>query len=126
MLNDLEEYWRKQIKEEKKAAEWKWKGWNLNTDGDNVPIDVDFEQILVHAMRYALEKKTGITLFTTDYISRLVPKLSNTTLTIMNQDFEKQKDFGMDYDKHQWKKLWIEIKKEMEKRNETENNGCHN
>lgn len=123
MLEELENYWRKKIKEERKAAEFKWRGIHLDTgvgEDERVLIDYEFEQILISAERYALGRRTGIVSLTIRYIMLLLPRLTDGTLNIILRDMDEQerlgKSFGMDFDEAEWKRLRKAIKKEMEKR----------
>lgn len=120
---EISELFRKQFEEERKAAEWKWKGCALNTgvgEGERVPIDDCFEQIIISAERYALGRMTGIVSLTIRYIMLLLPRLSDSTLAIVLKDINAHeregKSFGMDFDKAKWQRLREAIKKELENR----------
>jgi len=118
MIEELEKYWRKQIEEERKAAEFKWRGFCLNTGAnEQVPLDDDFEQILISAERYALGRMTGIVSLTIRYIRCLIPRLSNKALVILLRDMNEQKrlekSFGLDFDEAEWVQLMHEIESEL-------------
>lgn len=123
MINELEKYWRKQIAEERKAAEQKWAGYRLNTipgKEERLVLDDDFEQILISAERYALGRRTGIVSLTVRYIRGLIPNLTDSTLSILLRDMNEQKrlgkSFGMDFDEGEWMQLMHEIEKELGER----------
>ena len=121
MIEELEKYWRKQIKEERKAAEFKWNGFCSNTGAnEQVPLDEDFEQILISAERYALGRMTGIVSLTVRYIRCLIPRLSNKTLAILLRDMNEQKQlgksYGMDFDEAEWVQLMHDIESELGER----------
>lgn len=121
MIEELEKYWRKQIKEERKATEYKWRGCDLNTGADErVPLDEDFEQILISAERYALGRRTGIVSLTVRYIRCLVPRLTDKTLAILLRDMNGQKQlgksYGMDFDEAEWVQLMHDIESELGER----------
>lgn len=121
MIEELEKYWRKQTEKERKAAEFKWRGFCLNTGmNEQVPLDDDFEQILISAERYALGRRTGIVSLTVRYIRCLIPRLSNKTLAILLRDMNEQKrlgkSFGLDFDEAEWVQLMHEIESELGER----------
>ncbi len=119
----IDKIFRKRLEEERKAAEFKWRGIHLNTgvgEDEHVPIDDEFEQILISAERYALGRRTGIVSLTIRYILLLLSRLTDGTLTTILRDMDEQerlgKSFGMDFDEAEWKRLRKAIKKEMENR----------
>lgn len=120
MIDELEKHWRKQFEKEKKDAEHKWCGIRLNTapgDDERIPLDSDFEQILISAERYALGRRSGIVSLTVRYISNLIPLLTDSTLAILLRDMNEQKrlgkSFGMDFDEAEWINLMHQIEKEL-------------
>lgn len=121
MIEELEKYWRKQIKEERKAAAFKWGGFCVNTGAnEQVPLDDDFEQILISAERYALGRRSGIVSQTVRYIRCLIPRLTDKTLSILLRDMNEQKrlgkSFGMDFDEAEWVQLMHDIESELGER----------
>ena len=58
------------------------------TKKDNVvPLDKDFESMLISAVRYAFGRRTYIVDSTTSYVGFLLPKLSDWCLSILNRDY---------------------------------------
>ncbi len=119
----IDKIFRKRLEEERKAAEFKWRGIHLNTvvgKDERVPIDDEFEQILISAERYALGRRTGIVSLTIRYILLLLSRLTDGALTTILRDMDEQerlgKSFGMDFDEAEWKRLRKAIKEEMENR----------
>lgn len=86
-------------------------------DVSTVELDDDFEIMLVCALRYAIGSRTYITKSCSDYVLPLVPRLSNKCLSNINRDFERFDDdcgdWGDDYDKANWMKLWDAVKKQL-------------
>lgn len=119
ILRELEQHFKEQAEADRKATEFKWKGWHLETvEGDErVPLDEDFEEILISAERYALGRRTGVVSMTIRYITALIPCLSDGTLSTILRDLNEQKrmnkSFGMDFDEAEWKQLMKAIEKEL-------------
>lgn len=85
---------------------------------NTIPLDDDFEQILISAERYALGRMTYIVEMTVNYIMPLIPRLSGGTLCVMLTDIQKETNLGMEFDAKAWHSLEQTIVKEIEKREE--------
>lgn len=81
-----------------------------------IPLDDDFEQILISAERQALGRMTYLVEMTVNYIMQLIPRLSDSTLCVMLTDIQQETNFGMDIDARAWHSLERAIKQELEKR----------
>jgi len=89
-----------------------------------VPLDDDFGQMCISALRYALGRRTYIVGVTVDYlIARLNENcFSERVLGVMRQDlsryFEDRKN-GLveddDFDLEEWQKLWDVLNEKWEK-----------
>lgn len=58
-----------------------------------VPIDDNFESMMISALRYALGRKSYIVSMTLDYLTLLLPSLSTKTLVVMERDIEEQRGY---------------------------------
>jgi hypothetical protein len=91
-----------------------------NAEESLIPINDDFEDMLVCALRYSVGRRTYVTKVCSNYVSPLVPKLSNYCLGNINHYFKRYEkdngDWGMDCDKQEWFKLWGNVKTELKKR----------
>lgn len=85
----------------------------------SVPMDDDFQEMLVSAERYALGRMTYIVSFTVDYISPLIKSLDMKYINIMIDDIVSHSDlgYGMDMDKADWMRLLDRLCAERGKRN---------
>ncbi len=92
-----------------------------------VPIDERLEEILISAERYSLGRMTYVVPDYVNYVTPLVPHLSNKTLGILLCDLiargmrkePEKKDFspwGMEQDYREWRKLWEIIGDEQKRR----------
>lgn len=106
-----------------------WKEVTEISQVDSVPINWDFEEMLISAERYACGRKSGVVQSTCWYIATLLPKLSNRTLAIMCNDFEQKRKesnavghslWGMEQDEDLWYGLWNIIIAEQEHRKKEE------
>ncbi len=99
-----------------------WERVEVDVDRDTVkdmgmiPLDDDFEQILISAERYALGRTTYIVEMTVDYIMPLIPGLADNTLYIILTDIQKEPNLGMEFDARAWHSLEQAILQEQEKR----------
>lgn len=84
------------------------------------PRSDDFGAMLNWAVRYSLGRMTYAPSMTIEFITPLLPYLSDKTLRCFDQDIEDQKryglGFGMDFDEEAWMKFWDTVKVEMERR----------
>lgn len=87
-----------------------------------IPIDRNFEDVLISAVRYALGRETYITGTTVAYITRLLPNLSNRAISIIAHDIIDAYDLGNPtIDAPCWNQLVKNIGKEVGGRiNETD------
>ena len=79
-----------------------------------VPIDDDFQEMLVSAERYALGRMTYIVSLTVDYITPMIRNLDLKYINIMIDDIDRQREYGMDKD--EWMKLLGRLRAERERR----------
>ena len=83
-----------------------------------VPINTDFEQILISAERYAIGRASYLPPDTIQYIRVLLPYLSKRCLVVMSRDIEeeferyKRIDRTIEY-ASLWQKLLEEINDEI-------------
>ncbi len=85
---------------------------------ETIPLDDDFEQILISAERYACGRSTYIVEMTVEYITALLPRLEDSTLCIIQRDILTADSLGMEFDDRAWHSLEQAIAKEIEKREE--------
>lgn len=91
-----------------------------------IPLDRDFEQMLISAERYACGRMTYIVGTTVDYILALLHNLSNWCIGVMQNDMKSEfemygrapdlKNLGMDCDYRQWVRFREALNAEMESR----------
>ena len=82
-----------------------------------VPIDRDFEDMLLSAVRYALGRQTCITSITSKYVTRLLPYLSDRAICMILHNIEKADDLGNPIiDAPNWLRLAGDIRDELERR----------
>lgn len=81
---------------------------------NTVPVNNDFETILISAVRYALGRQTYVVSTTVEYIKPLIPKLSDTTLYVMERDIRDAKNKGsLEIDEPEWNTLHKLLRAEM-------------
>jgi len=87
-----------------------------------IPLDQDFEEILISALRYALGRNSYIVKMTAEYISKFIPDLSSQPLLVMQRDLRNelyQPDsrwaFSM-VDIQTWLELLRKTEEELDKR----------
>ena len=99
-------------------------------NNNTVPLDRNFEQMLISAERYACGRQTYIVSDTIQYITALLPYLSDWCITIILNDMKAKSDmaerlsgdpsgsspWGSPIDKSEWMAFWEKCKKEMERR----------
>ena len=97
-----------------------------------VPIGRKFESMLISAERYACGRRTYIVSDTVEYITSLMPKLSDWCISVFLEDMQSNLDmenrissrnstavWGDSQDKKCWMKFISECRSEMERRNAT-------
>ena len=97
----------------------------------HVPLDRDFEQMLISAERYACGRMSYIVGTTVDYILSLLPHLSDWCIGVMQNDMKSEfemyerapdlKNLGMDCDYRQWVRFREALDAEMERRKSEQN-----
>lgn len=89
-------------------------------------IDKNFETILLCAVRYAIGRKSYMPSLVIDYITPLLPYLSDNTLRLIADEIIEYKAYkdGLGdekIDRPYWEQFLRKIRVEMEKRHETTN-----
>lgn len=83
----------------------------------SVEIDRDLETIFLCAIRYAMGRRTYMPSLVCDYITRLLPMVSNQFLRLIMQEYNTyQGDYGDQCDYQTWMKFKEDVKKELEVR----------
>jgi len=90
--------------------------------------DINLNHMLMSAVRYALGRRTYMVGMTCDYISALIPELSDQAVSVMERDIREQDKvttlsdgtvidhLGDDCDRAEWVELLHKIQDEMTKR----------
>lgn len=73
-----------------------------------VPMDDDFQQMMVSALRYALCRQSCIVDLTIEYLERKIPLMDKKYLAIMSRDIEEEIKMSDRLNKGQHK-LWMDI-----------------
>ena len=96
-----------------------------------IDLNEDLQLMLIAAIRYAIGRESYVPSMVIRYLTRLLPDLSNKTLTIIDRDIrwnyeldERSKNddsrhgvFGDNQiDKPAWMRFWQDVKDEMERR----------
>lgn len=92
-----------------------------------IPLNDDFEQILISAERYSCGRRTYVVPAFVGFVKLLVPHLSDKTLDIFIRDFIEKSmreepeggdmgPFGMEQDRKEWRELWDAIEAEQKRR----------
>ena len=83
-----------------------------------LPVNDDFESILICAIRYAIGRRTYMPKIVCDFIQPLIPYLSNKGMHVMISDIAERGDNLGDpnIDAPQWFRLKNAILREMERR----------
>ena len=88
------------------------------------PTDDDFGAMLNWAVRYCLGRMTYAPSMTIQFITPLIPYLSDKTLWCFDRDIEERQkmglSFGMDFDERDWMIFWEKVKAEIKRRDEIE------
>lgn len=86
-----------------------------------IEIDENFETILICAERYACGRRSYMPSIVVDYITPLIPQLSDKTLTVIRNDITDQVMYGSlgdpAIDAPLWKGLRLRVVNEMKRRN---------
>lgn len=99
-------------------------------ENNTVIISRTFESMLISAERYACGRRTYIVSDTVEYITALLPKLSDWCITVMLKDMESKEEMaqrmaenppnysvcGDPQDKREWGRFIALCKEEMERR----------
>lgn len=84
--------------------------------------DDNFGAVLNWAVRYCLGRMSYAPSMTIEFITPLLPYLSDKTLGCFHQDIYGHKSFGrsfgMDFDEEAWMKFWDKVKEEIGRREE--------
>lgn len=82
----------------------------------------DFGMVLNWAVRYCLGRMTYAPSMTIQFITPLLPYLSDKTLWCFDSDIGERKkmgtSFGMDCDEIDWMRFWENVKEEIKKRDD--------
>lgn len=89
-----------------------------------VPVNSDFEEIIISAERYAFGRATYIVGSTADYITDILPYLSDKCLFVMRNDiksgFELYERIGsrsmMQCDRERWQRFAKGLEEEIKRR----------
>lgn len=89
-----------------------------------VPIDDDFQQMMISALRYALTRQSYIVGLTIEYLEWKIPLMDKKYLAIMSRDIDeemklsdrlskdpKSRRMSIDIDKR-----WIQLKEKIDER----------
>ena len=80
-----------------------------------VPMDDDFQQMMVSALRYALARNSYIVGLTIEYIEWKIPLMDKKYLAIMSRDIDEEiklsDRLSKDIDKR-----WIQLKEKIDER----------
>ena len=104
-----------------------------------VPIDDNFESMIISAFRYALGRKSYIMGLTVDYLTPLLPSLSTGTLGLLNSDIQGYDNVyvtheymlvganamppNVEREPQDYDTFWDILKKELERRKKESENG---
>ena len=96
---------------------------------EDIKISRNLEQMLISAERYALGRRTYIVSTTVDYLTMLLPKLSDWCIVVMLDDMEREfnraermgntGNFGDDCDYRDWVRFRNALEVESERREKT-------
>ena len=80
----------------------------------------DFETVLICAERYALGRQTYMPKLVVDYITPLIPFLSNKTLGCLERDVSSSNNYGDEnIDKPVWMMFLEQVRNQIEARSGT-------
>jgi hypothetical protein len=90
------------------------------------PSDDEFGVILNSAVRYSMGRRTYMPMLVIDYITPLLPYLSDRCLWCFESDIESNKNIPNGYgddniDKPRWMKFLSDVQNELSKRKERNN-----
>ena len=80
-----------------------------------VPIDDDFQQMMVSALRYALGRQSYIVGLTIEYIEWKIPLIDKKYLAIMSRDIGEEIKLSDRLSKY-IDKRWIQLKEKIDER----------
>lgn len=80
-----------------------------------VPINYDFQQMMVSALRYALNRQSCIVGLTIEYIEGLIPVLDDTYLSIMSRDIHEELELSHGMDEN-IDECWLRLKEKIDER----------
>ena len=81
--------------------------------------DDDFGCVLNCAVRYALGRRTYMPYLVTNFITPLLPHLTDKTIWCFKRDLEECRDFGdPEVDEPTWSSFWAAVRAEDAKRKE--------
>ena len=93
---------------------------------EKVNIDLNLEQMLVSAVRYAIGRRTYIVQATVDYVIWILPKLSLWCINVMKESvaeavelaerLNKPEMLGAEIDRKQWVRIMTALDAELEGR----------
>lgn len=96
----------------------------------HIPLDTSLEQMLISAERYALGRRTYIVSDTTEYITTLLPNISDWCIRVLGRDLQDAINQSMSRsdnnvlgdicDAEAWLLLYESIKKETKRRHTDE------
>lgn len=114
----------------------------MKTKMEKLALTDDLETILICAERYACGRESYMPSLVISYITPLLPKLSNRTLHVLNEDMQRTDEedkrwqgyevvkgmrhgsWGDDaIDKPGWMRFWTAVKAEIERRNNANGQG---
>lgn len=87
-----------------------------------VPIDDDFQQMMISALRYALDRQSYIVGLTIEYIEWKIPLMDKKYLAIMSRDIDEEMKLsdGLSKDsKRRWMSTgirWVRLKEKIDER----------
>lgn len=88
----------------------------MQKEEPSVPIDENFESMMISALRYALGRKSYIVSTTIDYITPILPSLSDATIACMLNDVDEKFNMcdalGMEQDRNEWAMFYQGLSKE--------------
>lgn len=89
----------------------------MNNQKICIEPDEDFGLVLNCAVRYALGRQTYVPISVCDFITPLIPKLSNKTLWCMEKDVANAYSYGDEkIDKPVWMKFLDDVRDEINRR----------
>lgn len=83
-----------------------------------VPMDDNFQEMLVYAVRYALGRRTYAVSSMVNYILPMIPSMDSKYIKIMYEDIGSRRviGYGDEFNEREWLKLLGRLLDEREKR----------